>query len=67
MKAKQLLDYNERSPNPILSVIAGIYQITGRLYRLIVLGPYSRMVVVIIVLPFELIRTKLQSEKLLYQ
>ncbi len=67
MKAKQLLDYNERSPNPILPVIVGIYQITGRLYRLIVLGPYSRMVAVIIVSLFELIRTKLQLEKLSYQ
>jgi hypothetical protein len=26
MKAKQLLGYNERSPNPILPVIAGLYQ-----------------------------------------
>ena len=26
MKAKQLLGYNERSPNPVLPVIAGLYQ-----------------------------------------
>lgn len=26
MKAKQLLGYNERSPNPVLPVIAGLYR-----------------------------------------
>ncbi|CAF1303251.1 unnamed protein product [Rotaria sordida] len=48
MKAKQLLGYNERSPNPILPVIA---------------GACSRIVAVTAVSPFELIRTKMQSEK----
>ncbi|CAF1228022.1 unnamed protein product [Rotaria magnacalcarata] len=52
MKAKQLLGYNELSPNPILPVIA---------------GASSRIFAVTAVSPFELIRTKVQSEKVLYR
>ncbi|CAF0730755.1 unnamed protein product [Rotaria sp. Silwood1] len=52
MKAKQLLGYNERNPNPILPVIA---------------GAVSRIFAVTAVSPFELIRTKMQSEKVLYR
>ncbi|CAF1460321.1 unnamed protein product [Adineta ricciae] len=51
MKAKQLLGYNEKSPNPILPVIA---------------GACSRIVAVTTVSPFELVRTKMQSEKVPY-
>ncbi|UJR25300.1 hypothetical protein I4U23_006652 [Adineta vaga] len=51
MKAKQLLGYNEKSPNPILPVIA---------------GACSRIFAVTTVSPFELVRTKIQSEKVLY-
>ncbi|CAF1647752.1 unnamed protein product, partial [Didymodactylos carnosus] len=48
MKAKELLGYNENQPNPILPVIA---------------GACSRIFAVTSVSPFELIRTKVQSEK----
>ncbi|CAF0852688.1 unnamed protein product [Adineta steineri] len=52
MKAKQLLGYNEKSPNPILPVIA---------------GACSRIFAVTTVSPFELFRTKMQSEKVPYR
>ncbi|CAF0744197.1 unnamed protein product, partial [Didymodactylos carnosus] len=52
MKAKELLGYNESKPNPILPVIA---------------GACSRIVAVTSVSPFELIRTKVQSEKVLFK
>jgi len=52
MNAKELLGYNERSPNPILPVIAGVC---------------SRILVVTTVSPLELIRTKIQSEKVPYR
>jgi len=52
MKAKELLGYNERKPNPLLPVIAGVC---------------SRVFAVTSVSPFELIRTKMQSERFHYK
>jgi len=51
-KAKHILGYDERSPNPVLPVIA---------------GACSRIFAVTTVSPFELVRTKMQSEKVPYR
>jgi solute carrier family 25 protein 39/40 len=70
MKAKQLLGYNERSPNPILPVIAGMDQRTGNhsiFSSYFILGACSRVFAVTAVSPFELVRTKMQSEKVPYR
>jgi solute carrier family 25 protein 39/40 len=70
MKAKELLGYNERSPNPILPVIAGLYRRwwwRKNVFYHLILGACSRIVAVTTVSPFELFRTKMQSEKVLYR
>jgi solute carrier family 25 protein 39/40 len=71
MEAKKLLGYDERSPNPILPVIAGLYQKEKDDqdidFLFAIIGACSRIVAVTTVSPFELFRTKMQSEKVRYQ